>query len=155
MRTKTIFILSLLLFSGIGTVPSYGQQAIENLIPKIEQISESPPKANTIEVNVSQERRPEDNSVVVLRKQFTINDYPNLVKELIQAFNKEKGNVQSLTESLKNGVIFRRYIFRKNGRATICMLSGTENKMIFQYIQEPLRSESTDHEEISRGLLPK
>ena len=135
MRTKTIFILSLLLFSGVCTVSSYGQQAIESLIPKIERISESPPKANTIEVNVSQERRQGDGTVVMLHKQFTINNYPNLVKELIQAFNKEKGNVQSLTESLKNGVVFRRYIFRKDDRTTTCLLSGTENKMTFQYIQ--------------------
>ncbi len=160
MKTKTIFILSLLC-GGLCCVRANGQQAIETLIPRIEKISESPPQRNTVETRLNIFRRQEDGTVLAMRKHFLINDFPNLVEELIQAFNQEKEHAQSVSESMVNGKVFRRYIFTQNGMATNCMLNGTMDKMIFIYQSEPASAEPTEaarmsnEERFFRGLPPE
>jgi hypothetical protein len=161
MKTKTIFALFILFCSG-SCLQAYSQQAIEDLIPRIERISESPPRRNTIDTNASMIRRQEDGSILEMRKQFTINDYPNLVKELIQAFNQEREKARSVTESKTNGKVFRRYAFTQGGITTTCILNGTEDKMIFFYVQKTegttgsrVETPMSNEERFFRGLPPE
>jgi hypothetical protein len=133
MKIKLVFILTAALFAD-GT--AYGQEEIVDMLPRLETFSQSlsDNRNGSIHMHVVQEKD-NDGKLKKLKKNFTILRTPSLVKELIQAFEQEKEQAQTIMETTRYGRTYKRYVFQsKDQGTTICMLDGTSDRMTFNYL---------------------
>lgn len=97
MKKYQIYLFTLFLFIGIGTTQLYGQKNLENWVKKCE-------KKESIDMTMIVNKDPKSKKETKKMIQIKFKNDESLRKDLVEAFNKDKGNAYKVSMERSGGV---------------------------------------------------
>jgi hypothetical protein len=99
MKTRLIIMVVL---AALAAGTARAQANLEEMTKRLEALAKEPSKGGAISM-IWQEEKDKDGNVIVSKKYFVLTDMPHLIWELVEAFDKDRENASSVTETNSSG----------------------------------------------------